>query len=498
MTEKSVIIIGGGLAGLSTGIYGQMNGYRTQIFEHHKVPGGVCTAWKRQGYTIDGCIHWLMGFKPESWFNQIYREVGALEGTPLRVMKHYARLIDEASGQSLDLTGDLDRLADDMNSLAPEDGPVIDELVNGARSLQGFDLKMDKPRELMGPLERLKQMWSTRRLVRCFARYNMSVAEFAGRMRNPFLRSAVTNFFVPEMPTAFLFMILGQLEAGELARVEGGSLDFSLRVAKRYQDLGGEVTYGTTVEEILVEGDSAVGVRLADGSEHRADIVVSAADGYSTIFKMLGGRYVDQKIGDRYANWPMFPPILIISFGVARQFPDEPSSNILRLRSPITTGDREAEGFWFRIFNYDSTLAPPGKTVVQVTIATDFDWWYDLQENDHPRYDAEKERVAAGVLAHLEAYLPGISSQVEMTDVATPYTFWRYTRNYRGAFEGWLMTPETMRTRVDKTLPGLKNFYMAGQWVEPGGGIPPALYSGRNLVQILCHQDGKQFSTTLP
>jgi len=49
VTEKSIIIIGAGLAGLSTGIYGQMNGYRTRIFEHDKKPGGVCTAWKRKG-----------------------------------------------------------------------------------------------------------------------------------------------------------------------------------------------------------------------------------------------------------------------------------------------------------------------------------------------------------------------------------------------------------------------------------------------------------------
>jgi len=61
-----------------------------------------------------------------------------------------------------------------------------------------------------------------------------------------------------------------------------------------------------------------------------------------------------------------------------------------------------------------------------------------------------------------------------------------------------MMTPETFRTRVEKTLPGLNNFHMAGQWVEPGGGIPSAIFSGRNLVKRLCRQDGKEFSTTFP
>ena len=51
MAEKSLIIIGAGLAGLSTGCYAQMNGYQSCIFEHHTAPGGVAAAWKRKGYT---------------------------------------------------------------------------------------------------------------------------------------------------------------------------------------------------------------------------------------------------------------------------------------------------------------------------------------------------------------------------------------------------------------------------------------------------------------
>jgi len=48
MEQKSIIIIGAGIAGLAAGCYGQMNGYRTQIFELHYNPGGLCTSWKRK------------------------------------------------------------------------------------------------------------------------------------------------------------------------------------------------------------------------------------------------------------------------------------------------------------------------------------------------------------------------------------------------------------------------------------------------------------------
>ena len=55
-TGPSVAIIGAGIAGLCTGCYAQMNGYRAHIYEMHTKPGGLCTAWTRNGYTIDACI----------------------------------------------------------------------------------------------------------------------------------------------------------------------------------------------------------------------------------------------------------------------------------------------------------------------------------------------------------------------------------------------------------------------------------------------------------
>lgn len=66
MVNKSIIIIDAGMAGLSGGCYGRMNDYSTRIFEMHNILGGLCTSWQRKGYTIDGCLHWLVGSAPES------------------------------------------------------------------------------------------------------------------------------------------------------------------------------------------------------------------------------------------------------------------------------------------------------------------------------------------------------------------------------------------------------------------------------------------------
>jgi phytoene dehydrogenase-like protein len=83
-----------------------------------------------------------------------------------------------------------------------------------------------------------------------------------------------------------------------------------------------------------------------------------------------------------------------------------------------------------------------------------------------------------------------------MTDVSTPATVKRYTNNWKGSLEGWVWKPGMGLNRMSKTLPGLDNFYMIGQWVEIGGGVPSALLSGRNVTQLICKKDKKKFITT--
>ena len=88
--SKSIIIIGAGIAGLAAGCYGQMNGYRTQIFELHDLPGGLCTAWERKDYIFDGCIHYLFGTAPGQPFAQVWEELGALHDRPIL---HHAEMM---------------------------------------------------------------------------------------------------------------------------------------------------------------------------------------------------------------------------------------------------------------------------------------------------------------------------------------------------------------------------------------------------------------------
>jgi phytoene dehydrogenase-like protein len=61
---------------------------------------------------------------------------------------------------------------------------------------------------------------------------------------------------------------------------------------------------------------------------------------------------------------------------------------------------------------------------------------------------------------------------------------------------GWSPTAKVLMSKMEISLPKLSNFYMVGQWATPGGGVPPSLISGRNLIQVLCHREHRPFKTT--
>ena len=77
--SKKIIIIGGGIAGLTAGIYGLKANYDVEIYEKNHIVGGECTGWDRQGYYIDNCLHWMMGTNRGTDLYNIWKTVGAID-----------------------------------------------------------------------------------------------------------------------------------------------------------------------------------------------------------------------------------------------------------------------------------------------------------------------------------------------------------------------------------------------------------------------------------
>ena len=485
MSDVKVVIIGGGLAGLSAGCYAQANGFSVTIVEHNLALGGVCTAWRRGPYLVDGCIHWLTGGP----FLQLYQELGILSRVTLRPLQEFSTYRHDRDGWQIRFTANLGLTEEVLRALAPEDAQEIARLIEGAREIADLSPPVDRPPELATVSDRLRSVWRLLHDAGTLAHFRKPLGRWmADQLKNARLRELLSRMLPAETPTLFLLMVLGYLERGWLSRPEGGTASFRDALIDHYHALGGDVLLNTTVEEVIVADGRARGVRLTDGTIIEADVVVSTSSAPETIFRLLAGRFGAKEWRTRMETWRMFQPIVLASYGVAQPLRGEPGMLIIGGIEPLTVGNVANDYLYLRIYNDDPAFAPPGHAVVQAMLRTEYDWW--AKSGSH--YQAEKDALGERELACLDHHLPGVKGAAQMADLATPLTFWRSARAWRGAFEGWLPTSEAFR-HVPKQLPGLDRFYLAGQWVEPGGGVPMATMSGRHVVEIICAQLGRPF-----
>jgi phytoene dehydrogenase-like protein len=498
--KKSVIIIGAGFAGLSAGIYAQINGYNSQIFELHDKPGGLCTSWKRKGYIIDSCIHWLVGSSPASRMHDYWEEVGLTPGRQFINFDEYMHF-EAPDGRTLTFFTNVDKLEKHLLEFSPGDAEQIKNFTNGIRTCLQFDEPSETtffPVRLLKRIRMIMTFILKGKLLRKWM--NITGREFAAGFKDPVLKSAFDEMWIPEFSVFFLFFTFAYLHSGNAGYPLGGSLPMSEALEKSYNALGGVLNYRKKVGRIITENDTAAGIMLDDGTEYRSDIVISAADGYNTIFKMLGGKYLDDKIKHIYEKWIPFPPLIFVGLGVRRKFDEIPGSVSgfsFPLKESVVIGNKTRTRLSVHLYHHDKSMAPDGCTAITLMFEADYEYWKKLYEN-RKEYDQKKEEIASVVTGLLEQRFPGISSQVEMVDVATPMTFERYTGNWKGSFEGWLITPENanvLMKPMSQTLPGLRNFYMCGQWVEPGGGLPTGVMSARRLIKSICKEHNKKFLT---
>ena len=277
----------------------------------------------------------------------------------------------------------------------------------------------------------------------------------------------------------------------------GGSRPVAMTVAERFRRLGGELRLSSRVHRILLEDDRAVGVGLEDGSEVRADEVVWAADGRTAIFELLGGRYLDDTIRRMYDQWIPVRSLVHVALGIARDMSAEPANLILGLDEPIVIAGEERR--WLSVMQraFDPSMAPPGKSVVEVWYPCRYEYWEELGANPE-WYAGEKDRIARLTIAALDRRWPGLAGQVEVVDVPTPLTYRRFTGNWRGSPDGWYVTPDNVRAAPLLALPGLHGFHMAGRWTAPFTGTVVAAWTGRQVVEILCRREGRRFETSEP
>lgn len=495
MSNKKVIIIGAGISGLSAGCYLQMNGYDTEIFELHSIAGGLCTAWKKSGYIFDGCIHSVGGLNPRYKMHEYWNELIDLDQMKFYFYDELSKVIDE-NGNTISLYTDPDKLEQELNAIAPDDTKFIIRFIKAVKQLSKYDTQLAKPLELWTPLDYFLSQFKTAPYLMLLIKWQKSIKEVTRECKSPLLKRVLNSDFFSRFPAYFFLFSLGNMHNKNAGYPIGGSFSIALSIEKKYYALGGKIHFNSKVTRVNVKKDRAIGITLENGKIHNgADVIISAADGHYTIYEMLAGKYRSQKIDELYQKHPMWPSAVLVSLGLSRTFKKEDSQLEMWLKEPFVVDEQSRlDSLPITIYNFDPTLAEEGKTCLRAILKTpNFQYWYDLRKNDSIRYGREKKQIAENLIAILDRQLGNIIPHVEVIDVSTPATFYKFTNNWKGCTQGWEWLPGLIPETIKKELPGLEGFYMIGQWVMPGGGVSSALITGRDIARIICKRDKKKF-----
>ena len=486
-----LLVIGGGIAGLCAAVCARRCGYEVELLEQHDLLGGLATSWLRGPYRFETCLHWLLGSSPAAPMHHQWREIFDIDRLTFIYPEEFVR-IETASGESLSIYTNVERMREALLRRSPADAELIRDFADSAHEFAHLPLPDPSehgPASWLGYLRMLPEVPRLRRFAR------ISTAEYGARFRDPLIRAFFNSGEASQMAAITLAFALGWLSTAQAGYPLGGSQAVIRLIAENLQRLGVHVRLSARVQSILTDHDTAVGVQIEGGEQVYADRILSAADGHATLQTLLGGRRRERHIEAAYSNWKPYPSYLQVSLGVAQALTQLPGFGSRLLDVPLVVDPQtQLSQLSYRCFHFDPTFAPPGKTAVTCFLPTyAYDYWVQLRRSDPQRYRAEKTRIAESVVEILERAHPGLRQSIEITDVSTPATVIRFTGNWRGSMEGWLPTPQVGLRPLPNRLPGLANFYMAGQWVMPGGGLPGGLMSARAAIRDLCAQDGVHF-----
>jgi len=494
-STPSIVIIGGGVAGLSAGIFARVNGFDTTILEKHTILGGECTGWDRNGYHIDGCIHWLVGTKEGTPMNDLWKSVGALDGIEIYHPDTFLTFEHEAG--TVPIYRNLDRLREAWLDLSPCDADAIEEFVATIRQMGALEMEAAKPMDMMSLVEKVRYMASMKQAGAILKRYGkVGLAEYAERFRHPAIRAMFATFAPGDYAAAFLFFGLATFAQGQSSIPMGGSKGLADRMAERYLALGGKVEMGCEIVDVDVDGKRVTHATAADGRFFSADHFVAACDANFVFERLLGGRYRDRAFEKRFNDPESYPLAsnTYIGLGLEAGVGDMPRTVRFDCE-PIELGGEAITQITLNHYAYEPDFAPEGCTAMTVALnhfGDTIDHWLAIRL-DRDAYRREKQRVGEAVRVAVEAHFPHFTGKLTVLDVATPATYDRYCNAHRGAFMAFFPTIGSKMMAHTGRIRGLDNFALSGQWLQPPGGLPIAVVTGKDSIQRLCKKLKRPF-----
>lgn len=491
---KKIIIIGGGVAGLTAGIYARRSGFECEIYEQHTIVGGECTSWKRHGFHIDNCVHWLTGTNPNTEMNKVWCDIHAL-GKDVEIIQNDSFMhIEGENGESLDIWQDVERLRTDLLKLSPEDADAIEEFISNVKTYCLMDMPALKPVDMLSIMEFWRLLKKLRPIGKIHGKLSrMSLQEYADKFKHPLLKKMILAYMPNTYNVSSWFYVLGTFCSGNGALPRGGSQGMIDRMEKYFLDLGGKIFTRKKAIKLDVEKKIAQCVHFSDGTTATADYIICCCDVSVVFNKLLEEEHTEDFFKHRFIEKLKHPIYSTFNTYIAVDDKCEFLKDTTWFNcAPYKAVGKEHNSVLLKSFSSEPTYSPEGKNLLQTLLVQyedDFERWATLYEVNREAYKIEKDRISKAVLTAIEEKYPQLKGKMTVVETVSPYSYYRFCGAYKGAYMSFILTPFAKKKTHKGRLRKIKNVYLAGQWLQPPGGLPNAGATGRFVIQRICKQE---------
>lgn len=480
-----ILIIGGGVSGLSAGIYAQMGGHQAIICERCSVAGGNLTGWQRGDYHIDNCIHWLTGTNPATDTYKMWEELGALGGVDIyqgETLYTYSK-----NGQELSLRKDLKVLESEMLSISPEDKKEINSLFRAIEVIQGMSGISGENHD-----KKCSQAQTMVSIPRLYKYYSLTAGELSRKFKHPLIRGFISSFFGEYFGALALIVVFAHFGGENGGIPSGSSCGMAKRMTDRFLELGGILYLNKTAAKVNLYCGKAVSVSFEDGDEIDADYIVLTADP-AVIFNRLIDIPMPRRLAADYNDRRKIR-FSAIHCAFACDTNEIPFRGDMIFDIPREyRSELHSKNLIIREFSHEPSFAPEGKNILQSIVFCDERTsrkFIKLRKN-RPLYEQRKREHTKLVQSLIEERFPELRGKLKCIDIWTPATYKRFIDSEIGSFMSFALPSKCLPLRIDNKIDGLKNVILASQWQQIPGGLPIAAEGGRTAIQTIARLEKK-------
>jgi all-trans-retinol 13,14-reductase len=446
-----------------------------------------------------------------------YLTGGQLEWAPMPDI--YDRIV--LGGRTFEFPTGLERLRARLKDYFPNEASAIDSYLAAVQSAQKASRLYFAEKAVPRPIARLAGglmrapflRWATQSTLDVLRRFTQNeelIAVLTAQWGDYGLPPAQSSFGIHAIVAAHYF--------NGASYPVGGASRIAETIAPAIERNGGKIVVSANVEEVLVQNGRATGVRMADGREFRADLVISDAGARNTFQHLVRE---SQPILNDLKRVPGSIAHLSLYIGVKQSARDlglngtnlwiYPSPD--RRASDVGPPNHDANlarfiedpsaPFPALYISFPSAKDPefehkhPGRATLEAVVFAPYEWFTRWEDSRWKRrdteYDAFKQTLADRIQSEVERNVPAVAGKIDHAELSTPLTTRHFMNYQQGEAYGLAATPERFRLRSLTPHTSIRNLYLTGQDVASlgvagalfGGVITASAVLGRNLMSAV-------------